>query len=383
MHVGIDCKTLQDGPAGMRTYLRNLLDALVDIPGIRLSCFICAAFKDPDLPAGVGIRRVAGPWINNFVWIEWQLLRAARRMAAPGKQAEAKRPGAATADPAPSGIQVFHFPAYTACSRMPIRKVVSVHDVSYAAHPHWYPHSSGRFRQAFYRRSATGADAIITASHFSKSEIVRVYSVSPERVFPIHLASGLEGVQPADLWDQGGRTRRYLLHVGDLHARRNLLTALDAFQAVAAEQDLEFVLIGEDLGARAEIERHAAMQGCAQRLHFLQNVPLAQMPHWYRNASALVYPSVYEGFGLPLLEAMQWGCPVVASRAASIPEITGDAAWMVDPLNSREIAAGIRAILQQPHLRAMLVSKGIERARSFSWRRTAEQTVAVYRHVVE
>jgi glycosyltransferase involved in cell wall biosynthesis len=171
--------------------------------------------------------------------------------------------------------------------------------------------------------------------------------------------------------------------VGDLHARRNLLTALDAFCTEAADRDLDFVFIGRDLGARAEIQQHARNLGCQDRLHFLQDVPLDQMPHWYRNAALMVYPSLYEGFGLPLLEAMQCGCPVVASRAASIPEVVGDAAWLVDPMSVREIAEGIRAILTQPETRERLIQKGLQRVKQFSWKKTAENTVGVYRRVLQ
>ncbi len=458
MHIGIDCKPLQEGPAGVQTYLRNLVRELASIPEIRVTCFYSTAFKAPELPAGGDVKAVKGPWINNWVWTEWQLPRAVHASNAPGgcrvpgvggqgsgigyrvsevggsgvgtedseqgrsegldraaadtrpvtsKQSSNLTPDPQSTNPQPPTrhptpdtghltpdtrhptphsqypIDIFHFPAYTASSRLNCSKVVSIHDVSYAAHPDWYPHAGGKIRQRFYRRSAECADAVITISEFSKREIARVYSIAPERIFSIYLASGLEDVKAAARWDRPQRLQWYLLHVGDLHARRNLLTALDAFKMVALDRDLDFVFIGRDLGARAEIQQHAKNLGCQNRLHFLQDLPLDQMPHWYRNAALMVYPSLYEGFGLPLLEAMQCGCPVVASRAACIPEITGDAAWLVDPLNAREIADGIRTILAQPETRELLVKKGLQRARQFSWKKTADETVAVYRQVLQ
>ncbi|HEY3132771.1 MAG TPA: glycosyltransferase family 1 protein [Acidobacteriota bacterium] len=399
----------------MQTYLRNLLPELASIPEIQVACFFSMAFEAPALPAGVKRIPVKGPWINNWVWMEWQLPRAVRRMAndewrmtneenrksqVAGRRSKEELKSNemsssasevrtdsgsrhSTFDIRHSTFDLFHFPAYTASSRMSCRKVVSIHDVSYAAYPNWYPHSGGKIRQRFYRRSAECADGIITLSQFSKSEITRVYSIEPSRIFRVHLASGLERVKPAQRWDRPPKGQWYLLHVGDLHARRNLLTALDAFNVVSEERHLDFVLVGRDLGARSDIQQHARKLGCQNRLHFLQDVPLDQMPHWYRNAALLVYPSLYEGFGLPLLEAMQCGCPVVASRAACIPEIAGDAAWLVDPLNAREIAEGIRAILVQPETRAQLIEKGLQRAQQFSWKKTAEQTVGVYREVLK
>ncbi|MBI2822868.1 MAG: glycosyltransferase family 4 protein [Acidobacteria bacterium] len=391
IRIGIDCKPLQEGAAGVRTYLRNLLPALASCSGVNLVCFFSAAYGTPDLPAGAETKRVIGPWINNWIWMQWQLpvavsqsRRAAGRQAA-GIERSGVRAGSASCSRAQSrGLpDLFHFPAYTASSWLACRKVVTVHDVSYAAYPHWYPHAGGKLRRRFYRRSAEGADAIITTSNFSKSEIVRVYSIKPERVFAIYLASGLESVQPALHWERQGLSRSYLLHVGDQHTRRNLLTALSAFQAILPEHDLDFVFIGRDLGVREEMRQHARTLGCDGRIHFLQDLPLAQMPHWYRNAAALVYPSVYEGFGLPLLEAMQLGCPVVGSRASSIPEVTGDAAWLVDPLSAREIAAGIRTILQRPEVRESLQNRGFERVRHFGWKTTAQQTVRAYRRALK
>ncbi|MGI8785214.1 MAG: glycosyltransferase family 4 protein [Acidobacteriota bacterium] len=354
----------------MRTYLWNLLRELSDVPDLRLTCFVSGALPQPDLSPKVQRQSVAGPWVNNWIWTEWQLPRSL------SSKARRRTDGA-------GGIDLFHFPGYTLSSRMRCKKIVSVHDVSYAAHPEWYPHSSGRFRQRFYRRSAECADAVLTLSQFSKQEICRVYAVPPERVFIIHPASGLESVQPADRWERpAGVGEKYLLHVGDLHARRNLPTALEAFAAVRKTWDLHFVLIGRDLGARAEIGRHAATLGCESSVHFMENLPLDEMPHWYQNAQALVYPSLYEGFGLPLLEAMQWGCPVAAARVSSFPEVAGDAAWWFDPLSSREIAEGIEAILSQPHTRESLRERGFKRVKEFSWKKTAEETVAVYRQVL-
>lgn len=402
LRVGIDCKPLQEGSSGVRTYIGNLLREIASLPNIQLTCFFSSAFRPPDLPAKVHVMPVAGPWINNWVWMEWQLPRAVRQMSNVEDVLQASaRPVSSdglpdtrypTSDPQPrtpdtrslTPIDVFHFPAYTASSKLSCRKVVSIHDVSYAAQPQWYPYRGGKLRQRFYRRSAESADAIITMSQFSKEEIIGVYSVEPERVFPIYLASGLEEAVPAAQWERHGNFRNYLLHVGDQHLRRNLLTALEAFQTLAVECDLDFVFIGRDLGARSEIRHRAAVLGCAGRLHFLQDLPLDQMPHWYRHAAALVYPSLYEGFGLPLLEAMQWGCPVVASRAASIPEVAGgNAAWLVDPLNKTQIAEAIAAVLQRPETRASLIARGFERVTRFSWKKTAEQTVAVFRAVLE
>ena len=360
MRIGVDCLALQNGAAGVKTYLRNLLPHLALVPDVELVRFVSSAFPEPaDLGDGAQTVRVSGRWWNNWVWMRLQLPRAV-----------------------PPTVNLVHFPAYTAAYTLPCPRVVCVHDVSYAARPEWYPHAAGIMRQRFYRRSAVTAQAVITLSQFSRTEIQAVYGIPSERIFPIHLASGLAATRPAERWDRRGLTGAYLLHVGDLHRRRNLRTAIDAFNAVARERSLSFVLIGKDLGERENLQRHAASLGCAGRLLFLQDVPSGELHHWYSNASLLVYVSLYEGFGLPLLEAMQCGCPVIAGRAASIPEVAGDAAWMVDPVKSDEIAAAIRTVMDQPEIRQGLVQRGRSRAGQFDWRKTAEATADVYRSVL-
>jgi len=351
---------------------------------LQVTCFCSRGLPVPDLginSPGVALVKVGGRWVNNWFWTEWQLPRAIMKLNTEWEKglgpSQTRGSGRGRARP----IDLFHFPAYTASSRLSCRTIVSVHDVSYAAHPEWYPHRAGKVRQRFYRLSAEEADGVITMSQFSKNEIMRVYSVPEENIHPIYLASGLQDVKPAARWERPERLARYLLHVGDLHLRRNLPTAMEAFHRAGPDSDLALVMIGRDLGGRPEIEERASALGMQNRLHFLQDVPIDQMPHYYQNAVALIYPSLYEGFGLPLLEAMQWSCPVVASRVASIPEVTGEAAWLVDPLNPSEIADGIRSILRQPETRQQLIEKGLQRAATFTWRKTAEQTTAVYRHV--
>ncbi|HEY2930792.1 MAG TPA: glycosyltransferase family 1 protein [Acidobacteriota bacterium] len=384
LHVGIDCRPLQEGAAGVRTYLRGLLREFARFSNLQVTCFCSRALPAVELGISsphVTLVNVAGRWVNNWFWTEWQLPRAVMKSNSEWERS-AQRPRVREAGGARTRpIDLFHFPAYTASSRLSCRTVVSVHDVSYAAHPEWYPNRSGRVRQRFYRVSAEEADAVITMSQFSKSEIMRVYSVAEEDIYPIYLASGLQDVKPAPRWDRPEKLSRYLLHVGDLHRRRNLVTALEAFHRAEPDPDLDFVMVGKDLGGRAEIEERAGALGILPRLHFLQDLPVDQMPHYYQNAVALIYPSLYEGFGLPLLEAMQWQCPVVASRVASIPEVAGDGAWLVDPLNPDEIAEGIRAILRQPETRQRFIEKGLKRAALFTWRKTAEQTAEVYRQV--
>ena len=266
--------------------------------------------------------------------------------------------------------------------------VLTIHDCSYARHPEWYPYRQDAIRRTFYRRCALIADVVITDSEFSRTEIAAAYPIPPERIVVIPLAVGPPFVTsgahtPARRTGDGGL---YALHVGDLHPRRDLMTALDAVLGLRQRHTtlaaLRLLLVGLDRGT-ADSLRHAAQQarqpGALEITSGLDDTALA---HLYRQASVFVYPSVYEGFGLPLLEAMACGAPVVAARASATPELVGDAGLLVEPQDPAGMADAIHAVLSQPDLASQLRDRGHERASRFTWTRTAERTVELYRRCV-
>jgi glycosyltransferase involved in cell wall biosynthesis len=290
-----------------------------------------------------------------------------------------------------TALDVFHAPAYTAplVGLRPL--VVTLHDVSYARAPQDYPYRQDAVRQWFYRRSAMRADAIITDSSFSQSEIVAAFGVPAERVTVVPLGVGDEfrpaaGDEAPHALPAGVRSP-YVLHVGDVHGRRRPALLLDAvLQArsrFARLRGLQLVLAGRDHGFAETLRHHAAEAGAADAVLLTGTVSAEALLDLLQHASAFVYASRYEGFGLPLLEAMACGTPVVAVRAASVEEVLGDAALLLNrEADAASIAEALGAVLTAPGRAAGMRRAGLARAAHFTWGRTALETISVYERVI-
>lgn len=355
LHVAVDGSALGREAGGARRYVSELLTALSALHQLKVT--VVGVGATMPLPAGIERRGTAGPR-NNLVRTVWTVARGARAVHA----------------------DVLHAPAYTAPFWGAPPVVLTVHDVSYERRPEWYPWRRDPIRRAFYRLSATHATLIVTDSEFSRSEIVAAYGIAGDRIRVIPL-----GVGPTFTPDPSPRRAApaYVLHVGELHARRDVTGILEAVvhcrASAPALNDLRLVLVGADRGTLGEIRTHARRLGAEGALDVRGVVDEPALIDLYRRAAVLAHASRYEGFGLPILEAMACGTPVVAVLAASAGEVAGDAALLVRPDDPRELAAGLRAVLTDPARAAALRAAGLARARQFTWQRVAEQTVAVYR----
>ena len=359
LRVGIDGRAFASPAAGVRRYAGSLVPALLAL-GEPLE-IVALGGSASSLPAGVAhIKEPAHP-PTNVGWTIVGLPRAARR----------------------AGVHLIHAPSYTAPWWTTVPVVVSIHDVVYERHPEWYPYRRDAFRRAFYRRSAVTAAHVLTISRFSAGEISAAYGIPADRitVTPLgvdpHFSPRTGGLMPA--------RRPYVLHVGDLHERRNLVTLLDAVmmarRSVQGLEQLSLVLVGTDRGVGHSLRRRASSAGMDDLIEHHPHVGEAALVDLYRGALALAYPSLYEGFGLPLVEAMASGTPVIASTAASIPEVTGTAGLLLDPHNVAEWTAAITALWTDVPRREQLRAAGLARAKEFTWERTARLTLAVYRRV--
>jgi alpha-1,3-rhamnosyl/mannosyltransferase len=355
LRVAIDGHALRASAGGVRRYVENLWRVMPEVAPDVVGVVVGG---DADVAVSLGLaheRRTS--WIpTNLGWSAWPLPRG---MAA------------AAAD-------VCHAPAYTAPLWGARPLAVTLHDVSYARHPEWYPHPAGATRRWFYRRSAERADAILTDSTFSKREILAAYGGDERRIHVIAL-----GVDAHFCPDPTVPREPIVLHVGDLHTRRNLVqlleVVLDLRRSVSALAPLRLVLVGTDRGSLSELRAVAQAAGAADALEHYTGVSEDDLRHWYQRAAVMAYPSRYEGFGLPLLEAMACGTPVVASDAASIPEVTGTAAVLVDPLDRQAWASALHVMLTDAQAATMRSEAGIRRAAEFPWQETARRTVRVWR----
>lgn len=282
----------------------------------------------------------------------------------------------------PAETALFWAPHYNLPLRSPGRLLVTVHDLMHLALPEY---SRGLHRRA-YARFMFGAlrrraDRVICVSHFTARELVRLVGVEPRRITVVH-----EGVDAAWFEDEPGpspHARPYLLFVGNVKPHKNLVRLVQAFEALASDVPHDLLIVGKREGFRTGDPRVLQAAGrMAGRIRFTGYVPDERLRSYVRHAGALVLPSLYEGFGLPPLEAMASGCPVVVSRAASLPEVCGDAALYCDPLDPHDIAAQIRRAVNDATLRAELVDRGRLHARRFTWERCAEQTAAVMEAMV-
>jgi glycosyltransferase involved in cell wall biosynthesis len=365
LRIGFDGRALASPAAGMRRYTFELFGALARLdPALTVVAIGTPARLT--VPAGVVRAPGASSLPTNAGWMLTGLPRAARR----------------------AHIDIFHAPSYTTPVGGPRPLVVTIHDVSYERHPEWYPYKRDPVRRAFYRQSARRADRIITDSEFSKREIVEAYGVSAATIDVVPLAAADTFVPGEPLPLPAGWPSQYVLHVGDLHARRNLSMVARAVAAIRsrnpARRDLTIVLAGADRGTGGELQQISVRAGGGSPLvRFAGESSEAALLALYRSATALVYPSRYEGFGLPLLEAMACGTPVIAARTSSIPEVVGDAGLLLHPDDEPGWIEAIERVLDDTPYATELGESGLARARTFSWRRTAEETARVYRRLLD
>lgn len=263
------------------------------------------------------------------------------------------------------------------------RQVVTVHDLSVIDHPEGFNPLFREYYRFLLPRLARRVRAVITPSAFTKERLVEWAKVAPSQVYAIPL--GVDGrfrPQEAQAVERarmalGIPSAYYILGLGTLEPRKNLSRLLSAWERVQRELSEEVWLVVAGGKGKRLVFKELALERLPPRLYFTGRVPDELLPPLYAGALAFVYPSLYEGFGLPPLEAMACGTPVLASNAASLPEVVGDAGLLVNPYDVEAIAHGIRQLVQDGTLREELRRKGLERARRFTWERTAESTWAV------
>jgi alpha-1,3-rhamnosyl/mannosyltransferase len=279
-----------------------------------------------------------------------------------------------------SGARVLHGPAFIAPLNAPVPLVLTIHDLSLGLMPSGHPFEWRMFYRFLLPRSVRRAAFIITPTEATRKDVIDAFGIAPERVVAMHwgIDARFTGAAPRD------RTapvlRPLLVFPSPPIGRKNL--DLNAMASAPGGSDLSSARL-QITGAVARdfpaYEALISQLGLVGRVEWLGRVARADVPEVYARADVLVYPSFLEGFGLPPLEAMAAGTPVVASNASCLPEVLGDAALLVDPTDAGAFGAAVESVLTDSNLRRRLVLAGESRARKFTWEECAEKTVEVYR----
>ena len=267
--------------------------------------------------------------------------------------------------------------------------VVTVYDLSFLRFPELFNVGNRLYLRRLTPPSVRRAARVIAISEHTRRDVIRLCGVPPERVTTIHLAADarFRPVGEADVARFRRERRlpeRYILYMGTLEPRKNLGTLIRAYAELrdAGGAPHALVLAGARGWRYEPIFRLVEELGLQEHVLFPGYVPAEEQPLWYSAADVFAYPSLYEGFGLQLLEAMACGTPVIASNSSSLPEVVGDAGVLVEPTDVRGLAEALATLLGDDGRRAELCEAGLARAGAFSWRRMAEQTVQVYREVL-
>jgi alpha-1,3-rhamnosyl/mannosyltransferase len=287
------------------------------------------------------------------------------------------------------GADVYHTPIFVLPAVRACRYLCTIHDVIPRARPDLAPAEFTRFFNEHVGRALKAASHIVTVSEYSKRDCIRHLSLDPGFVTAIHepvspLFHPRSAEECADALRGLGLRPGFILSVGAIDRRKNLGRLVEAYGLLRkGKADVPpLVIVGAPSGDGFDLDTEVATRGLRKEVRILGRVPDEAMTRLYSSAGVFVFPSLYEGFGLPVVEAMASGTPVVASKASSLPEVAGDAAVLVDPENAEEIRSAMERVLADADLRADLARRGLGRAAGFSLERQGERLLELYRRLI-
>jgi len=286
------------------------------------------------------------------------------------------------------GIDLFHAPHYTLPSGLRGHSVVTIHDLIHLKFPQYFSQAQRAYARFMVGQAAHHAGAIITDSRNTKADLVNLFGVAEERVRVIHLGISdtfrpIEAARIEQFRKRHDLAAPYLLFVGNVKPHKNIATLLRAFSDVRVRYpELRLVFVGGKCLEDQALDQLARDLGITAFIRDLGRISEEDVLGAYNAAEMLVFPSLYEGFGFPVLEAMACGVPTVVSNGGSLPEVTGDASIVCDPLDSDSFVAAIETLLTDSARRTKLINLGRDRIHHFSWQKTATETLKVYEQVI-
>jgi glycosyltransferase involved in cell wall biosynthesis len=366
--IGIDARKVQD--FGIGTYIRNLVTGLAQID--QENCYVLltgAQGRDAlgELPGNFKIVVERSPVysLRELVALSWRLFRLR--------------------------LDLYHATHYVLPIATPSRVVVTIHDIIHLLYPQFLPNRIALvYAQRMMRRSLARADRVIAVSENTRSDLMDYFGVDGSEIEVIY--NGVDETFRQQLAEEDlqrwlrqlGLRRPYLLFVGNPKPHKNLDRVIRAYARARqlADFDAPLVCVGDRTAAQFKLRQRAEQLGVGDQVRLLGHVAQEALPALYQGATLFLYPTLYEGFGLPVVEAMASGTPVLTSNTSALKEIAGGHAQLVDPLDTERMAKAIARLVTDDRYRASLAEKGLARSRDFHWRLAAEQTRGVYLEVL-
>lgn len=292
---------------------------------------------------------------------------------------------------------VFFTPSHYAPRFSPVPTAIAIMDVAYFKFPELFKSKDLYQLREWTKYSVHNAKKIFTISEFSKNDIIKEYNIESENVIVTYpgikqvLSSKYKVVSMEKLRDKFKISENYILFVGTLQPRKNIVRLIEAFsklvlsskyEEVGIKKNLQLIIVGKKGWQFEEILSAPEKYNVLESVKFLDFISDEDLPFLYTNALCYVLPSLYEGFGLPVLEAMKYNCPVITSNVSSLPEAAGDAALYFDPMNVDDIVDKIEKVISSEKLRKELIEKGKKQIKKFSWEKTAKETLKVLEEIV-
>ncbi|MFH1369566.1 MAG: glycosyltransferase family 1 protein [Elusimicrobiota bacterium] len=370
MRIGINARYIQKQATGIENYLSQIISNLKRIDS--KNEYVLFFGSDKPVPGGFPSDNFAvdvpkfktNSQLKRLFWEHFYLPSAITR----------------------NKIDVFHEPSFIAPMFKKCPTVITIHDLAFIIHPECFTFKNVLYFKAMMKRSIESSDYVIAVSESTKNDIINRFKVSPEKVKMIH--SGVneyfhriedkKAIKP--VLEKYGITRDFILNVSLISPRKNLLNLLKSFKLMREKKsvDYQLVITGAKGWLYEDIFKAVSDLSLQKDVVFTGYVSDSELLCLYNSAKIFAYPSVYEGFGFPALEAMACGCPVVASNTSSLPEICGDAALLVEPADLDELSDALYRMLTDSKLREDMIKRGFVRITKFSWRNTAKETLSLY-----
>ncbi|MCP4205057.1 MAG: glycosyltransferase family 4 protein [bacterium] len=366
--IGIDARKLTD--FGIGTYIQNLLPALARVDS-RNQYLIFARPEHADFVAELPdnfrfvSEKAKGYTARELVALPWQILR--RR------------------------LDLFHATHYVLPYLVACKTVVSIHDIIHMLYPEFLPNRLAHvYASTMIRHGLSRGDRIIASSQNTKNDLLETFHIDGRKIEVVYLGvprrfrARIGDEAAAEVLKRLGLTKPYVLFVGNPKPHKNLTNVLSAFARSREIKDFEadLVCVGDSGKKAFRIQQQAKSLGIGSHLKLAGRVSNADLPAIYQQASLFVYPTLYEGFGFPIVEAMASGVPVVTSNKSALKEVAEGYADLVNPLDVEEMAGAIAHCMTDPEHRNALARLGLRRAEDFRWQRTAKKTLAIYLSVL-